>query len=142
MRLGAMVGDVTQSFFHRNVTRPYPFQKIRAPERLRGAVQFVNREACTGCGMCAKDCPAKALDVIVLDKAAKRFVIAYREDCCTFCAQCVASCNHACLVMSDEGWELSALTRKPLALYYGEAADVEQALVGLLEGDTEPAPAG
>jgi len=142
MRLGAMFGDVTQSLFRRNATRPYPFQKLQAPERLRGAVQFVNREACTGCGMCAKDCPAKALEVIVLDKAAKRFVITYREDCCTFCAQCVASCNHACLVMSDGGWELAALTREPLALYYGEAADVEQALAGIPEGDPEPAQAG
>jgi formate hydrogenlyase subunit 6/NADH:ubiquinone oxidoreductase subunit I len=142
MKLGTMLGDVTTSLFRRNATRPYPFQKQAAPARLRGALQFINREACTGCGMCAKDCPALALEVIVLDKAAKRFVMAYHEDRCTFCAQCVASCNHDCLVMSSDDWELSGYSREPMAVYYGEAADVEQALAGVSpEGAAaEPAP--
>jgi formate hydrogenlyase subunit 6/NADH:ubiquinone oxidoreductase subunit I len=136
-----MLGDVTTSFFRKPVTQNYPFQKLEAPERLRGALQFINREACTGCGMCAKDCPANALQVIILDKAAKRFVIAYHEDRCTFCAQCVASCNHACLVMSDHDWELAGFTREGFLVHYGEAADIEQVLAGVAPGSAEEPPA-
>lgn len=142
MKLGAMLSDVTTSFFRKPVTQNYPFQKLEAPERLRGALQFINREACTGCGMCAKDCPANALQVIVLDKAAKRFVIAYHEDRCTFCAQCVASCNHACLVMSDHEWELAGFAREGFLVHYGKAADIEQALAGVAPGSAEEPPAG
>ena len=141
MKLGAMLSDITVSLFRKPATQYYPFQKLEAPTRLRGALQFVNREACTGCGMCAKDCPAKALEVIVLDKAAKRFVIAYQEDRCTFCAQCVASCNHACLVMSDHEWELAGFTRGGFLVHYGAAADVEQALAGPAAGSAEETPA-
>ena len=42
---------------------------------LRALLQF-NPEKCTGCGVCVKDCPAEALELITLDKASKRFVLA------------------------------------------------------------------
>jgi len=141
VKLAVMLSDVTRSLFLRPVTQKYPFEKLEAPGRLRGALHFINREACTGCGMCAKDCPALALEVIVLDKAAKRFVIAYHEDRCTFCAQCVNSCNHACLVMSDHEWELAALSPEPFLVHYGEAADVELVLAGGPSAGAEEPPA-
>lgn len=141
MKLGAMLGDVTTSLFRAPVTRKYPFERKEAPERLRGALQFVNRETCTGCGLCAKDCPAGAIDVIVLDKAAKRFVIDYHVDRCTFCAQCVHSCNHGCLAMSPAVWELAALQPEAFLNHYGDAADVELVLAGFVPSGVEPSAA-
>jgi formate hydrogenlyase subunit 6/NADH:ubiquinone oxidoreductase subunit I len=121
--------DTFAALFRRPVTEKYPLERRAAPERLRGMLAC-NLEHCTGCGLCVQDCPAKALAVIVLDKKAKRFVIAYDIDRCTFCAQCTVSCRHGCLTMQNEGWELAALDREAYRRYYGAEKDVQQVLAG------------
>jgi ferredoxin len=83
MKLGAMLGDVIRSLFKTPITEYYPYQKKAAPQRLRGKLLW-NRESCTGCGLCAKDCPAGALDVIVIDKKAKKIVMNYDADHCIY----------------------------------------------------------
>jgi formate hydrogenlyase subunit 6/NADH:ubiquinone oxidoreductase subunit I len=136
MKIGTMLGDVVKSFFQAPVTERYPFERREAPERLRGKLVW-DSEQCTGCGLCAKDCPASAIEVIVLDKAAKRFVLLYHVDRCTFCAQCVQSCRQGCLAMSSDQWELAAFDKGAFGLYYGDAEDVEAVLAGVVEpGDT------
>lgn len=47
----------------------------------------IDREACTGCGMCVKNCAAKA---IALDGERKAVI---NHDLCTGCCQCVAVCQ-------------------------------------------------
>jgi len=84
MKFGAMLSDVLQSLVKAPVTERYPFQKKAAPERLRGKLLW-QRESCTGCGLCAKDCPANALEVIAIDKKAKKIVMHYDVDHCIFC---------------------------------------------------------
>lgn len=135
MKIGAMLGDVTSSLFHSPVTEKYPFERRSTPERLRGLLQW-NPEHCIGCGLCAKDCPANAIEMIVLDKESKRFVLHYHADRCTFCAQCVHSCRHGCLEMSSDLWELAALNKEPFGLYYGDGNDVEAVLAGCADPDT------
>ena len=130
MRLGAMLGQVLQSLFRRPATEKYPFERRAAPDRLRGALRW-NPEKCTGCCLCVKDCPAQALDLIVLDKAQKRFTLRYHMDRCTFCAQCVQSCRFGCIEMSPKQWELAALNKEAFTVYYGEAANVESVLARL-----------
>ncbi len=137
MKIGAMLGDIARSFVRKPVTQKYPFEKRPAPEQLRGALWF-NPEKCTGCGLCVKDCPALALDLITLDKKAKKFVMTYHVDRCTFCAQCVKSCNSKCLGMSSDKWELAALTRETLTCQYGNEADVKSFLEQLAGGDAGP----
>jgi formate hydrogenlyase subunit 6/NADH:ubiquinone oxidoreductase subunit I len=129
MKLGVMWRDVSTSLFRRPVTERYPFERRPAPPRLRGLLAC-SLEHCTGCGMCAQDCPANALEVIVLDKRAKRFVINYYADRCTFCAQCMQSCRHGCLTLQNDQWELAALTKEPFLVHYGDEADVREALAG------------
>ena len=129
MTLGTMFGEVLESLFRRPATQRYPFEREPVPARLRGQLCW-DPEACVGCGLCARECPADALEVITLDKKAKRFVIHYHLDRCTFCAQCVESCRFGCLEMGSERWELAALSRKPFDLYYGEPADVDKARRG------------
>lgn len=137
MKIGTMLSDVSRSLFRRPVTEKYPFERQEAPERLRGRL-FWDGERCTGCGLCAKDCPANAIEMIVLDRASKRFVLRYHIDRCTFCAQCVHSCRQGCLEMSNEVWELAALSKEPFDLYYGNEADVEHVLAGVILPDAEP----
>jgi len=141
MKLGAMLGDLVQSFFKRPFTEKYPFEKYAAPERLRGKLMW-NPDKCTGCALCNKDCPSNAIELITLDKKSKRFVLRYHVDRCTFCAQCVQNCRFECMSMSNEQWELAALSKEPFTVYYGKDADVDTILGRLAQpGAVEPAKA-
>jgi NAD(P)H-quinone oxidoreductase subunit I len=133
--------DALESLVKKPVTQKYPFVRIDAPDQLRSQLHW-NSEKCTGCGLCAKDCPADAIDVIVLDKKAKRFVFRYNIDRCTFCGQCVASCRQDSLDMASDEWELAALTRDDFVVYYGADADVESVLAGLSDPKPEEEAAG
>ncbi|MSP12327.1 MAG: 4Fe-4S dicluster domain-containing protein [Chloroflexi bacterium] len=130
MKIGVMISDIMRSLFRRPVTEKYPFERRAAPQRLRGHLIW-NQEKCSGCGMCSKDCPAQAIELITLDKANKRFVLRYHIDRCAFCAQCVQSCRFKCLQMSNNDWELAALKKEPFTISYGREEDIA-ALVGKL----------
>jgi formate hydrogenlyase subunit 6/NADH:ubiquinone oxidoreductase subunit I len=123
MRIGAMLGDISRSLFKRPVTELYPFERRPAPERLRGQLLF-EAAKCTGCKICVRDCPAQAIEIVVVDKATKRFVMKFHADRCTYCAQCVVSCNFDTLTMSHEKWELAALDRAPFVLSLGREEDL------------------
>ncbi len=138
MRIGTMLWDVIGSLFRQEDTRLYPFERRDAPTRLRGALVW-NPEKCTGCGLCAKDCPSNALEVITIDRANRQFVVRYHIDRCTFCAQCVQNCRFKCLGMSSEQWELAALNKEPFTIYYGEETNVDTILGKLAEGEPEAA---
>lgn len=119
-----MLGDISRSFFKRPVTERYPFERRATPERLRGQLMF-DPAKCTGCKICVRDCPARGIELMVVDKATKRFVMRFHTDRCTYCAQCVVSCNFDALGMSHEVWELAALSRTPFLVSLGRAEDIE-----------------
>ena len=124
MRLGAMFSDIFGSLFKKPITEQYPFVRKETPERLRGKLIW-DPDKCTGCMMCVKDCPSNAIELIVIDKAAKRFVMKYHMDRCTFCDQCVVNCRFDCLGLSREEWELASLTQEPMTVYYGKDEDIK-----------------
>ncbi len=126
-KLSAMWKDGLGTFIKSPATERYPFVRIDAPEYLRSKLHW-DLENCTGCQLCAKDCPADAIDIITIDKKAKQFVFRYYVDRCTFCSQCVVSCNKNCLSMANDEWELAALKREDFIVYYGKDADVEAIL--------------
>jgi formate hydrogenlyase subunit 6/NADH:ubiquinone oxidoreductase subunit I len=138
MTLGAMLSDVLTSFFKKNVTRRYPFDKLPAPARLRGKLVW-DPAKCTGCQLCIKDCPSNAIELIVLDKVAKRFVLRYHSDRCTYCAQCVVNCRFKCLNMSSTDWELASTKKEPFTVYYGKDADVDALLAKATAPDNSAA---
>ena len=140
MKFGSMLKDVLKSFTQAPVTEKYPFVKKPAPDRLRGKLTW-NPEKCSGCCLCSKDCPSDAIELITIDKKAKRFVMRYHEDRCTYCAQCVQNCRFECLSMSNTDWELAALTKAPFDVYYGKDEDVEAVLAKLTAGKTGEVPA-
>lgn len=128
MKFGTMLKDIVESFFKKSSTQLYPFVKIPPPERYRGEL-FYNPAVCTGCGLCTKDCPSKAIELVTLDRAAKRFVLKYHRDRCVYCGQCVVNCKFKCMGMSNEDWE-HAVMEKEFTVYYGRDADIEQFLAG------------
>ena len=127
-----MLKDVVGSLFKRPVTEKYPFEQKPAPDRLRGKLNW-DPEKCVGCGLCAKDCPSNALEVIMVDRAKKEVVIRYHMDRCTYCAQCVKNCRFNCLEMSSDDWELAALNKEAFSIYYGEDEVLEKFLGAKVE---------
>ena len=121
MRFASMLNDVFRSLFKRPFTERYPFVVRPAPERLRGRLTWV-AEKCNGDGLCVRDCPAEAIEIEVVDKAAKKFRFHYRVDRCIYCEQCVVSCRRDALAMSGD-YHLASTDRRRFALVYSERTE-------------------
>lgn len=133
MKFGTMLKDIIDSFFKKSATQLYPFEKLKPPERYRGALYY-DPKACTGCSLCVRDCPSKAIELVILDRAAKRFVLKYHADRCVYCGQCVVNCKFKCMGMTNDDWEHAAL-KKEFTVYYGKDEDIAQ----FMENDSKPA---
>jgi formate hydrogenlyase subunit 6/NADH:ubiquinone oxidoreductase subunit I len=136
MKIGAMLGDIFSSLFKKPITEQYPFERREAPPHFRGKLVW-DPNKCTGCGLCMKDCPSDAIEVITIDRANKRFVMRYNIDRCTYCAQCVQNCRFDCLEMSHDQWELASTTKEPFTVYYGREEDIQQILEQLNQKEPE-----
>ncbi len=136
MTIGSMFGDIFKSFFKKPNTEKYPFIKKDAPKNLRGKLVW-DPEKCTGCQLCVKDCPSNGIELLVVDKVNKKFVMRYNIDRCTFCAQCVESCRNDCIQMSDEMWELASTTKEPFEVYYGRDEDIKFLMENAAKPETQ-----
>jgi formate hydrogenlyase subunit 6/NADH:ubiquinone oxidoreductase subunit I len=141
MRIGTMIRDVISAILSRPATEKYPFERRPVPERLRGSLHW-DPEKCTGCALCSKDCPANALEVITLDKKAKRFAVRYYVDRCIYCAQCVQNCRFNCLEMAKDEWELAARQRGPFTVTYGREAELAELVATMPPAEVKAVPAG
>ena len=126
-KLGTMLSDILTSLFHKPATINYPQDCAEVPLRTRGKVVYT-ADNCTGCRLCVRDCPADAIDIIILDRKEKRFVMNYHVDRCIFCAQCVESCRFDCITLNDTQWELAAIAKTPFNIFYGHEDDVKKVL--------------
>lgn len=133
MKLGTMLKDVWQSLFSKPVTHVYPAEKVLTSSRFRGKLVY-QPEACTGCCLCTKDCPSNAIELVTLDRAAKRFVLRYHIDRCIYCGQCVLNCKFKCMNMSSEEWELASVGKQAFEVYYGRESDVAEFLEKIARG--------
>jgi formate hydrogenlyase subunit 6/NADH:ubiquinone oxidoreductase subunit I len=138
MTIGSMLSDIVSSFFKKPATERYPFQRNPEPARLRGKLEY-DSSKCTGCALCVKDCPANALEMIVVDKATKKYVMRYHTDRCTFCSQCIESCRFKCLDLPSEEWELSSGKKESFVVLYGREEDVAIALARIAQKDQSEA---
>jgi len=75
---------------------------VPAPADFRGRLAF-DYQACIGCAMCEKVCPARAIEmypVIEKEKRTKRIVIYLAR--CTFCSECVMVCPRDAITMGGD----------------------------------------
>ena len=129
MTIGTMFQDILESFFKKSATRLYPVERIAPPERYRGVLSF-DPSLCTGCSLCVKDCPSNAIQLVILDRAAKQYVMKYHMDRCIYCGQCMVNCKFKCIGMSNEDWEHAALN-KDFMVNYGREQDIAKYLESL-----------
>jgi len=125
MKKIGMFGDMVRSAFRRPVTELYPVVRRPTVVGFRGQLHWDPAE-CTGCALCVKDCPAEAIELITIDKAARRYVFRVHVDRCTFCGQCAYNCRFNCITLANEEWELAELTREEFTVVYGRPEDVER----------------
>jgi formate hydrogenlyase subunit 6/NADH:ubiquinone oxidoreductase subunit I len=141
MKNGSMFKDILTSFFSTPVTEKYPFERPETATRFRSKLTF-DPSKCTGCNLCSKDCPANAIEIVIIDRAAKRFIAHYSVDQCIYCGQCVQSCKFKCLDMPNNDWELAALSKDSFAVTYGKDEDIASFMERLTAPKVEPAQGG
>ena len=104
-----MMKEVLSNLFMKPATGKYPFVKAEVPEGFRGK-QVFDINLCVSCGLCSRDCPAKAIEMIEVD--GKRRPL-FHLDLCIFCYQCAESCPRNA-IKSSEFFELATTDKSTL----------------------------
>ncbi|WXG45883.1 MAG: 4Fe-4S binding protein [Candidatus Atabeyarchaeum deiterrae] len=92
----------------------YPFEKSEAPEGSRGKIEhFI--EKCSGCGLCARDCPASAITMIDDTRTKTKKKPMFYYDRCLFCSQCEESCPTKAIKLTTE-FELAGPDRSKMII--------------------------
>lgn len=102
-------------FFRPKFTRQYPEERWNPPSSFRGRPVLVEEagvERCVACGLCARVCPALAIEVQASETelAKERYPVRFEINMlrCIFCGFCEEACPEEAIVMSDE-YELTFL---------------------------------
>jgi NADH-quinone oxidoreductase subunit I len=96
-------------------TRQYPEERWNPPASFRGRPVLVEEqgvERCVACGLCARVCPALAIEVQAseTDLPKERYPVKFEINMlrCIFCGFCEEACPEEAIIMSDE-YELAYL---------------------------------
>ncbi len=110
-RLSPMYTRVLSSLFKKPATGKYPFVKCVPAEGFRGK-QVYDINLCIACGLCSRDCPAKAIEMVEVEgKKRPMFLL----DRCIFCYQCAESCPRNAIKATDF-FELAAINKSDLVI--------------------------
>ena len=111
LSVSPMVKELLAHLFRKPATSKYPLVKAEVPEGFRGK-QVYDPNLCISCGLCSRDCPAKAIEMVEVD--GKRRPL-FHLDLCVFCYQCAESCPRNA-IKSSEFFELAVINKSDLAL--------------------------
>jgi len=110
-KLSPMLKEVLSQILKKPATRRYPEVKTTVPEGFRGK-QLFDINLCISCGLCARDCPAKAIEMV--DVEGKKRPL-FHLDLCIFCYQCAEGCPRNAITSSDN-FELASTDKSDLVI--------------------------
>jgi formate hydrogenlyase subunit 6/NADH:ubiquinone oxidoreductase subunit I len=111
LKVPKMMKEVAVALFRKPFTRQYPVSRPQLPRDFRGR-QVFHPERCISCGLCARDCPAEAIEMI---EVAGREMPMIHLDSCIFCYICVENCPRNALTGSTF-YELASPSKQDLIL--------------------------
>lgn len=88
IKLSPMLKEVISQILTTPATQKYPAVKPKVPEGFRGK-QIFDINLCISCGLCASDCPAKAIEMVNVEGKKRPL---FHLDRCVFCYQCAEGC--------------------------------------------------
>ncbi|MCL5072390.1 MAG: NADH-quinone oxidoreductase subunit I, partial [Actinobacteria bacterium] len=98
-----------KTFFIRPVTVMYPYHKLPVPDRGQGLIRLratqlepEPRFKCTGCGICAKNCPQHCIEVVKMEKDKQPEIYTVNYGICMFCRICIDVCPFNALEQTQE----------------------------------------
>ena len=110
-RISPMWKRTVRHIFTKPATTKYPFVKPQLAEDFRGQ-QVFDINLCVSCGLCSRDCPAKAIEMVEVEgKKRPQFNL----DKCIFCYQCAESCPRNA-IKSSVIYELATTDKSSLVI--------------------------
>ena len=76
-----LLPELVRTLFAQRTTVSFPFEPLGQPTYSRGKVT-IQPDLCKGCGLCARDCPAFALELEHEDRG--RFRLIHHRDRCAY----------------------------------------------------------
>jgi formate hydrogenlyase subunit 6/NADH:ubiquinone oxidoreductase subunit I len=110
--IGAMLAELWRHLPKKPATVLYPFERLEIPQDFRGKIVH-DAEKCNGCGLCARDCPATACNMIQINEKKKKPI--FMLDRCIFCGVCSEVCPKDAITLT-KGFELAHYDRKELVV--------------------------
>lgn len=111
IKLSPMLKEVVFQIFKKPATQKYPEVKPKVPDGFRGR-QIFDINLCISCGLCARDCPAKAIEMV--DVEGKKRPL-FHLDLCIFCYQCAEGCPRNA-IKTSEFFELASTNKCDLVV--------------------------
>ncbi len=111
LTVSPMIKRVFSHLFTKPATCKYPFVKAEVPNDFRGK-QVFDISLCVSCGLCSRDCPAKAIEMVEVDGKRRPM---FHLDLCVFCYQCAESCPRNA-IKSSVFFELAVIDKSTLVI--------------------------
>ena len=102
---------IVSNIFNKPATIQYPFVKANLPDDFRGQPIF-DTNLCIGCGLCSRNCPAKAIEMVDVDgKKYPQFDLGK----CIFCYKCAEDCPKKA-IKNSTAFELASTDKSSLVM--------------------------